>query len=245
MKEAVKPMLATLGKDPFDDSDWLFEIKWDGYRAIAETGGNETRLYSRNGLSFLEAYPAVAKELQQIKRKMVLDGEIVAVDERGRPDFQLLQHAAKEPSTAIAYQVFDLLQLDGMDLTDLPLVERKKLLRDALPKSGHLRYCDHVEARGKEFFMVVKAQELEGVIAKRMDSTYVEGVRSKAWLKIKNLMTQEVVIGGWTAPRNSRSHFGALLLGVYENGKLHYVGHTGTGFDEQTERAGCSRPTGT
>jgi len=234
VKDPVKPMLATLGEEPFDDDEWLFEIKWDGYRAVAETNGNSTRLYSRNGLSFLDAYPAISNELQAIKKKMILDGEIIAVDEHGLPDFQLLQHAAKDPSTAIAYQVFDILELDGQDLSDLPLVERKKILLEALPKSDHIRYCDHVEKRGKEFFTVVKAQELEGVIAKRMDGLYIKGLRSKGWLKIKNHLSQEVVIGGWTAPRNSRKHFGALLLGVYENGKLHYVGHTGTGFDART-----------
>lgn len=234
VKGAVKPMLATLGEDPFDDTDWLFEIKWDGYRAVAETKGKESRLYSRNGLSFLHAYPAIVNELRAIKENMVLDGEIIAVDELGRPDFQLLQHAAKEPSTAIAYQVFDILELGGKDMSDMPLAERKKALLQALPKSDHIRYCDHVIARGKEFFSVVKAQELEGVIAKRMDSRYVKGVRSKSWLKIKNHRSQEVVIGGWTAPRNSRKHFGALLLGVYEKGKLNYVGHTGTGFDARS-----------
>ena len=234
VKEGVKPMLATLGEEPFDDDEWLFEIKWDGYRAVAETNGKSTRLYSRNGLSFLDAYPAVAKDLQAIKKKMVLDGEVIAVDEFGRPDFQLLQHAAKDISTAIAYQVFDLLELDGKDLSDIPLVERKKILQEELPKSDHIRYCDHVKERGKEFFKLVKAQDLEGVIAKRMDGRYVKGVRSKTWLKIKNHHSQEVVIGGWTAPRNSRTHFGALLLGVYDGEKLRYVGHTGTGFDQRS-----------
>lgn len=234
VKDPVKPMLATLSEDAFDDDDWLFEIKWDGYRAIAETGGKKTRLYSRNGVSFLDAYPAITDELTGIKEKLVLDGEIVATDEQSHPDFQLLQHAAKDPSIAVSYQVFDLLQLDGKDLTDLPLVERKELLRETLPKSDHIRYCDHVEARGKEFFEVTKAQDLEGVIAKRKDGRYTEGVRSRTWLKIKNHHSSEVVIGGWTAPRNSRKHFGALLLGVFEKGKLRYVGHTGTGFDARS-----------
>jgi len=233
IKNGVKPMLATLGEESFDDDEWLFEIKWDGYRAVAETNGKNTRLYSRNGLSFLDAFPAVAKDLQTIKKKMILDGEVIAVNEHGHPDFQLLQHAAKEPSTAIAYQVFDIIELDGKDLSDLPLLERKKILQKELPKSDHIRYCDHVKERGKEFFKVVKAQDLEGVIAKRMDGRYLKGVRSKSWLKIKNHHSQEVVIGGWTAPRNSRKHFGALLLGVYDGGKLRYVGHTGTGFDQR------------
>lgn len=231
VNEPVKPMLATLGNEPFDDTDWLFEIKWDGYRAIAETGGKDVRLYSRNGLSFLDAYSAVSDDLRRIKKHMVLDGEITALDDSGKPDFQLLQHAADDPGTAIQYQVFDLLNLEGKDMTDLPLIERKKKLREVLPKSDHIRYCDHVETRGKEFFAAAKEQDLEGVIAKWKESTYVEGTRSRSWLKIKNHKSQEAVIGGFTAPRNSRAHFGALLLGVYKGNDLIPVGHTGTGFD--------------
>ncbi len=234
VRGAMKPMLATLVQEPFDDADWIFEIKWDGYRAIAETGVKELRLYSRNGLSFKDAYPAVSEDLQRINRHMVLDGEITAMDDQGRPNFQLLQHASSEPDTALVYNVFDLLELDGKDLRNKTLAERKKLLKDALPSSDHVKYCDHVDARGKEFFAVAKEQDLEGVIAKRKDGRYLEGKRSSGWLKIKNHRSQEAVIGGWTAPRNSRKHFGALLLGVYEKGKLIYVGHTGTGFNAET-----------
>ena len=168
-----------------------------------------------------------------MKVKMVLDGEIIAMKDNGQPDFQLLQYAAKDPDTAIAYQAFDLLEFDGKDITDLSLIERKKLLRDSLPKSDHIRYCDHVVAKGKEFFNEVQAKHLEGVIAKRMDGIYSAGLRSRSWLKIKDHRTQEVVVGGWTAPRSSRKYFGALLLGVYKDGKLQYVGHTGTGFDDR------------
>lgn len=231
VKDAMKPMLATLGKEPFDDKDWLFEIKWDGYRAVAETGDKDVRLYSRNGLSFVDAYSAVRDDLRRIKKNMVLDGEIIALDDSGKPDFQLLQHASNEPSTVIQYQVFDLLQLEGKDLADLPLIERKKMLSKVLPESHHIRYCDHVEERGKQFFELAKEHDLEGVIAKWKESTYVEGTRSRSWLKIKNHRSQEVVIGGFTAPRNSREHFGALLLGVYKGKDLIPVGHTGTGFD--------------
>lgn len=234
LKHFVKPMLASPDVPAFDDPDWLFEIKWDGYRAVAETGGKEVRLYSRNGLSFAEAYPAITAELSGIKRRMILDGEIVAVDQNGRPDFQLLQHAAAEADTALVYHVFDLLELDGKDLTSLPLIERKELLLRNLPIGEHVKYCDHISGRGKDFFAAAKAQDLEGIIAKRKDGTYHKGVRSKSWLKIKNHLAQEVVIGGYTAPRNSRQHFGALLLGVYEKDRLRYAGHTGTGFDARS-----------
>lgn len=233
VRHPVKPMLATLANEPFDGDDWIFEIKWDGYRAIAETG-RELRFYSRNGLSFVQAYPAISDELKSIKRSMVLDGEVVAQDENGRPDFQRLQHATTDPTAVLVYNVFDLLELDGKDLRGKPLLERKKLLREALPATDHIHYCDHVEARGKDFFRAVVEQDLEGMIAKRKNGKYLEGKRGDSWLKIKNHRSQEAVIGGWTEPRNSRKHFGALLLGVYKGDELHYVGHTGTGFDEAT-----------
>lgn len=229
--DPIKPMLASPDVQPFDDPGWVFEIKWDGYRAVAETGGKNLRLYSRNGLSFIEAYPDVVKELRAIRKRMVLDGEIVAINDRQRPDFQLLQHASLDPSTHLIYNVFDILELDGKDLTHLPLVERKKKLRAAIKDGVHVRYCDHVEAEGKAFFAAAVKQDLEGIIGKRKDSIYSKGVRGRNWVKIKNHNSQEAVIGGYTAPRNSRKHFGALLLGVYEKGKLVYVGHTGTGFD--------------
>ncbi|MEO8068293.1 MAG: DNA ligase D [Flavobacteriales bacterium] len=234
VKDFIRPMLASPDGEPFDDPDWLFEIKWDGYRAVAETGGRDLRLYSRNGLSFLEAYPDVVAELRSIRKRMVLDGEIVAINDRERPDFQLLQHASLDPTTHLVYYVFDLLRLDGKDLTHLPLIERKDKLRRVLKNGTHVRYCDHVEAKGRAFYSAAVQQDLEGVIGKRKESIYAVGVRSRNWMKIKNHRSQEAVIGGYTEPRNSRKHFGALLLGVYEKGELVYVGHTGTGFDARS-----------
>lgn len=244
VKAAIKPMLASPEVEPFDDPDWLFEIKWDGYRAIAETGGQGLRLYSRNGLSFLDAYADVTDALRKMKRKAVLDGEIVALDAEGRPDFQLLQQANQEQATHVVYYVFDLLELDGKDLTDLPLVQRKKLLRALVKDGTHMRFCDHVQERGTGFFAAAVKQDLEGIIGKRADSTYAKGMRSKSWVKIKHHHTQEAVIGGYTAPRNSRKHFGALLLGVYKKDEFVYVGHTGTGFNERSldELIGAMKP---
>lgn len=244
LKNFVKPMLASPDTPAFDDPDWLFEIKWDGYRAIAETGGKDVRLYSRNGLSFAEGYPPITEELRRIKLPMVLDGEIVALNDEGHPDFQRLQHAADGNEITLVYHVFDLLELDGKDITSLPLIERKELLLKALPIGEHIRYCDHISGRGKDFFKAAQEQDLEGIIAKRKDSTYHRGVRSKSWLKIKNHRSQETVIGGYTAPRNSRKHFGALMLGVYEKNKLIYVGHTGTGFHARSlkELAAAMKP---
>lgn len=215
---AVKLVLTTLSDTAFDDPGWIFEIKWYGYRAIAETGGKGLRLYSRNGLSFKEAYPAIMADLVRITEHTVLDGEISAMDDEGRPDFQLLQHAGSSPSTPLVYQVFDLLEHQGRDLRELPQIKRKEMLRAALADSDHVRYCDHVDGRGKAFFEAVERQDLEGMIAKWKDAPYREGKRSTAWLKVKHQRTQEVVIGGYTAPRDSRKYFGALLLGIHDKG---------------------------
>jgi bifunctional non-homologous end joining protein LigD len=228
-------MLATLSDKPFDNPNWLFEIKWDGYRAIAELNGKEgNRLYSRNGLDFSVLYPVVFGELKKIKHKAVIDGEIVALDDKGMPGFQNLQQYGQNPQTVLQYYVFDILSLDGHNIEDQPLVERKELLRQLLPESDIIRYCDHVQEQGNAFFKAVQKQGLEGMIAKRADSTYHEGVRTDSWLKIKHVITDEAVIVGYTEPRGGRKYFGALVLGAYEKGKLVYIGHTGTGFTQKT-----------
>jgi len=228
---ALKPMLATLHVEPFDDPDWLFEIKWDGYRAIAETSEGVPKLYSRNGLAFNDRFPSVANALRGIKRHLVLDGEIVAMDEHGKPSFQGLQRDSDLP---LIYYVFDLLKVGDEAIHDKPLHERKALLRKFLKDGPVIRYCDHVVGKGKAFFAATQKQDLEGAIAKHKDSTYAFGYRSKQWLKWKNHRTMEVVIGGYTAPRNSRQHFGSLLLGVFDEKRLRYIGHAGTGFNAGT-----------
>jgi bifunctional non-homologous end joining protein LigD len=227
------PMLAQIGDKPFDDTDWLFEVKWDGYRAVAEVSKNEVRLYSRNGLSFIDLYAPIAKELKKIKDDVMLDGEIVVLDEHSKPSFQKLQHYDENRNRPLVYYVFDCLRYKNKDLTDLPLEERKHILEKLLPKSNIIRYSDHVENDGIDFFHRVSEMGLEGMIAKKKRSIYTEGKRSNDWLKIKNQNTQEAIIAGFTAPRRSRSYFGALILGVYEKGKLKYIGHTGTGFTEK------------
>ena len=231
----IKPMLASLKKDnqPFSDKDWAFEIKWDGYRAIAEVK-NPFRLYSRNGLNFEERYAPVALALKEQKHDMILDGEIVAYNDKGMPDFQTLQHYQEQPDAPLIYHVFDLLYLNGYSTESLPLLERKELLKKALKQNAVVQYCDHVLEDGKGFFKELVKADLEGMIAKKADSTYAEGYRSTEWLKIKYHNTEEVVIAGYTAPRGSRSKFGALILGRYKEGRLTYAGHTGTGFDEAT-----------
>ncbi len=231
-------MLATLADKPFDDRGWVFEIKWDGYRAIAERKNELIQLYSRNGLSFSEKFPPIADALVSLKHNAILDGEIVLLDKNNRPSFQKLQHYGENKALPILYYIFDLLFIDKKDIRHLPLLQRKELLQALLKKTGNdlLRYCDHVEEQGIAFFESAKNASLEGIIAKKMDSKYVCNTRSKDWLKIKNVNTREGIIVGYTKPRNSRKYFGALILAQFKNNKLVYMGHTGTGFTQKTLR---------
>lgn len=224
-------MLATLTDAAFDSSEWVFEIKWDGYRTIATVQDGEVHLESRNNLSFDEKFAPVAEALAGLKHDVVLDGEVVVLDDHGRASFQLLQTYAKTQSGSIVYYVFDVLWVDGRDVTELPLLDRKALLKDLLPENDVIRYSDHIDERGKAFYNAAEKQGLEGIMAKKADSTYALGYRSKNWLKIKTHKRQEAVIAGYTEARGSRSHFGALILGMYKDDQLVYIGHTGTGFD--------------
>ncbi|MFT3883342.1 MAG: non-homologous end-joining DNA ligase [Gemmatales bacterium] len=228
----IKPMLATLVAEPFDKEGWLFEIKWDGYRAIAEMQKRLVRLYSRNQKSFVEDYPILVEALKHVKGPAVLDGEIVVVDEKGRPSFQLMQNYRCTGLGELRYYVFDLLSYRGENFKRKPLWMRKQQLRKMLKEHKLLYYSDHVETQGVEYFKAASAMNMEGIIAKEANSYYEEGIRSKSWLKIKLQKVQEAVIGGFTKPTGNRHRFGALVLGYYQNGKLIYAGHTGGGFDE-------------
>lgn len=233
MPRKVKPMLASEVDHPFDRPGWLFEVKWDGYRAIAEVElEGEVKLYSRNQLSFNERYHSIIKDLKKLGRACVLDGEVVVIDDEGRSQFQWLQDYAKGKKGTLLYYAFDLLYLDGHDLRMLPLKQRKGILERIIPPESRIRFSGHVEERGCDFYEAVTDQALEGMMAKNAASPYEEGRRSREWLKVKHLLQQDVVIGGYTEPRNSRKHFGALVLGVCEDDDLVYVGHTGGGFNE-------------
>lgn len=235
MPHNVKPMLAVETDDPFDRPGWLFEVKWDGYRAIAEVEAEgDVRLYSRNQLSFNERYPAIVQDLRGLGHAAVLDGEVVTVDEEGRSQFQWLQDYQSSPRGTLLYYVFDLLYLDGHDLRRLPLRLRKEILRQIIPPDTRIRFSDHLEDRGCAFFDAAVSEDLEGMMAKNGDCPYEEGRRSPEWVKVKHLHHQAAVIGGYTEPRNSRKHFGALVLGVYDGDDLVYVGHTGGGFDDKS-----------
>jgi DNA ligase D-like protein (predicted ligase)/DNA ligase D-like protein (predicted 3'-phosphoesterase) len=230
MPHAIKPMLATLVRKPFDHPDWLFEVKWDGYRTVAEIRDGDVALYSRNLISLNQKYVPIVDALRKFSFEAVLDGEIVVVDDRGQPDFQLLQNYQKSGSGHLLYYVFDLLHFQGHDLTSLPLLRRKELLKKILPASPKIRFSDHVWSDGILFFNVVKEKGLEGIIAKHAQSTYQIGRRSRQWLKVKTQLTQEGVIAGFTEPRGGRRYFGTLVLGVFERDELIYIGHSGGGF---------------
>ena len=234
LKDFIKPMLAQSEEKAFDHKDWVFEIKWDGYRAVADLREKEIQLYSRNGLSYSDKFSKIAKALDDQTHQMVLDGEIVAFNSEGKPDFQTLQKIGENPNLAMTYQVFDLLWLNGHSTENLTLVQRKELLKEALIENEVIKYCEHIPEKGIDFFDQIKKMDLEGMIAKKADSTYSEGVRSSDWLKIKFQNTEDVLICGFTEPNGGRKNFGAIILGTYINGKLEYCGHAGTGFSDKT-----------
>jgi bifunctional non-homologous end joining protein LigD len=230
MPHNIKPMLATLVKEPFDHPDWIFEVKWDGYRAIAEIRDEGVSLYSRNHISLNKKFFPIAESLRKFSFEAVLDGEIVVVDDRGHPDFQMMQNYQKSGSGHLLYYVFDLLHFHRHDLTNLPLLRRKELLKKILPPSPRIKFSDHVSKEGVLFFNVVRKKGLEGIMAKHSQSAYRLGRRSRQWLKVKTRLTQEGVIAGFTAPKGGRKYFGSLVLGAFEGSELIYIGHSGGGF---------------
>lgn len=232
LPQGMKPMLAGLAPGPFDHPDWIYEVKWDGYRAIAEVRKGRVALQSRNGISFNKRFAPVAEALAKLDFDAVLDGEIVVVDENGRSNFQLLQHS--EPGGGrLLYYVFDLLHFQGHDLTGLPLLRRKELLKKVLPPSPRFRFSEHIAKDGMLFFAAARENGLEGILAKHGASRYEPGRRTREWLKVKARLTQEAVIAGFTEPRGGRKHFGALVLGVYDGAAFSYIGHAGGGFSAQ------------
>ena len=227
-------MLAKEAENAFDDNNWIFEIKWDGYRAIAEVTANDVKFYSRNGISFKNSYPIIFEELKKIKQKIVLDGEIVVLNEGGKSDFQKLQHYGENPEYPLCYYVFDILSFNTKDICDHPLIERKKLLKKILKETDVIKYSDHIVGKGINFFKAAQEKELEGIMGKKADSAYYKGKRSSEWLKIKHHHSQEAIIVGFTEPTGGRKYFGALVLAIKDGDKFKYVGHTGSGFTEKT-----------
>ena len=235
MPHDIKPMMAKLTDEPFDGEDWIYELKWDGYRAIAAVQKGQVMLYSRSGKSYGEKYPPIVESLKKLGQDAVLDGEIVVLNEEGYASFQQLQNDQNTPSEQLYFCVFDLLYLGGEDLRPLPLVERKERLAALLSTElERVRYSDHVVGQGTEFFKEAQRKHIEGIMAKKADSPYRTGKRSGEWLKIKIHLRQEGVIGGFTKPKGKRKHIGALLLGVFEGGRLTYVGQSGSGFNSRS-----------
>jgi len=243
--EKIKPMLAEISK-PFNDENFIFEIKFDGTRTIAYINKEkkEVRFLNRRGTWFENRYPEMKELWKDVEAKQViLDGELVVFKE-GKPDFYLLaerEHVGSKARAEILSKinpatlvVFDILHLDGKDLIELPLIERKKILENVVRESERILISAYVVGEGKKFFEEVKAKGLEGIIAKRIDSTYEIGKRSRNWLKIKALNSLDAIICGYTLGEGEREkYFGALLLGAMHEGKLRYIGRVGTGWDKR------------
>ena len=232
----VKPMKATLVDEPFDDPDWLYEVKWDGYRAVAFINNGDVQLVSRNNLSFDKFYPIVAA-LKKWKINAVIDGEVLVLNDKGISNFGALQNWRSEADGQLVYYVFDILWYEGKNLMGLPLRDRLAILKDILPTDNDsIRQSKVFEANGVEFFNAAERIGLEGIIAKKASSVYTSDLRSRKWLKIKVHRRQEVVIAGFTKNQGTSKPFSALALGVYDNGTLRYVGKVGTGFNDKMQK---------
>jgi bifunctional non-homologous end joining protein LigD len=237
MPEKIKPMLATLVNEPFDDPDWTYEVKWDGYRSIAYINKGSVELSSRNNKSFTEKYYPLVNTMKEWTVNAVLDGEILVIGKDGKANFGALQNWRSEADGDLVYYAFDLLWYEGKDIMGLPLSERQAILKEILPTNDdHVRLSQVFTASGLEFFEAAKKMQLEGIMAKKSSSTYHPDARSKDWLKVKVNQRQEVVIGGFTKNEGSSKTFSSLLLGVYQNGKLEYVGKVGTGFNAKKQK---------
>lgn len=242
MPRYLEPMKATLATTPFRGEDWLFEVKWDGYRVEAVVRDGKVDLFTRNGNDASAYFPQpLAPPTWIAAREAIVDGEVVALDQQGRPDFSLLQEHLGEgrsggSAAPLVYQAFDLLYLDGRSLLDVPLEQRKRLLEAVLRPNAGVRYSSHVETEGIAFFEAVAAQGLEGVVAKRRRSGYEPGKRVATWLKVKVRPEQELVVGGWTPGEGSAKELGAVAVGVYEGDRLRFAGKVGSGFDARARR---------
>lgn len=243
MPAKIEPMKATLVDAPFSRTGWIFENKWDGVRAVCFIRNGVVKLVSRNQKDMSIRYPELADMAKAVKGKeVILDGEIVVLDKGGRVDFQLLQSRfgltnkqeidRLRRTQKIVYYLFDLMYLDGYDLRDAILLDRKAALKSILKTSTRIKFSGHIKDNGVEFFRKAEQAKLEGIMAKNGKSKYEER-RSNEWLKIKTQQRQEVIIVGFTEPQGSREHFGALHVAAYNGKKLQSLGHVGTGFDRK------------
>ena len=238
MPARIDPMLATLASKPFSDPRWLFEIKWDGYRVQAVVKDKAVKILTRNMHDAETYFPRLLSPPTWIvAEEAIVDGEVVALDDLGRPDFGLLQERlGQKGAPGLVYQAFDLLYLDGRSLLDVPLEDRKRLLKSVLKEHPRVRYAAHIEGEGLAFHAAAQSQGLEGVVAKLRNSRYEPGKRSPAWLKLKIRPEQEFVVGGWTPGEGNARDLGAVVVGVYEGTQLKFAGKVGSGFDAKTRR---------
>jgi bifunctional non-homologous end joining protein LigD len=233
----IIPMLAKSVEIPFNKQGWIFEIKWDGYRAIAEIRPDELRFYSRHGISIINHYPSIEANLSKISSQVILDGEIVALDNKGQPDFNLLQNYIKTQKGTIVYYVFDILYISNHYLFQCPLSKRKIFLHHNIPEFTHIKHSNYIEEYGISFFDAAKANHLEGIVAKDVSSFYYPGLRTDAWQKIKVFKSLDVVIGGFIKTDGYRSGIKSLLAGIIKNGAYIYIGNIGGGFTEDDLRS--------
>ncbi len=232
----IEPMLATLVDKPFDEDGWLYEIKWDGYRAVSFINKGNVEIRSRNDKSFNDKFYPVTEALKELKVNAVVDGEVVVVNEKGIADFGALQNWRSEADGELYYYLFDVIWFDGKDLSQLSLENRRIILDTIIPEGGIIKLSESFKESGIAFFETVKKMGMEGMIAKKADSTYLSGGRSKEWIKIKANKRQEMVIGGFTRNDDTAKLFSSLLVGVFENKKLIYTGKIGTGFNEKMQQ---------
>jgi bifunctional non-homologous end joining protein LigD len=230
MPASIAPMLCTLTKEPLDDPDYLFEIKWDGYRIISYVRKGRVRMDSRSAKDYTARYPPIVAALKELGYDAVIDGEVVVFNEEGAPDFDALQ-VYNGHDTAISYCVFDLLWLDGYNLMGLPLTERKVLLAELVKGSPVFQVSESFDD-GPGLYKEMLARNLEGIVAKKRDSSYQPGARGNDWLKTPTRKRQEFVIGGWAESDKNRS-FKSLLFGAYKKGKLEWIGRSGGGYKQQ------------
>jgi bifunctional non-homologous end joining protein LigD len=235
----IDPMLATLVDKPVDEDGWVYEVKWDGYRALGYMHDGAVEIRSRNNKSFNEKFYPVFNALKEWNIDAIVDGEIVVVNDKGVPDFGDLQNWRSEADGHLAYYLFDILWLDSRDLMNEPLHERRNILHDVVESNKHdertIKVSENFEATGSEFFALADKLGLEGIMAKREDSKYIPGLRTKDWLKIKTEKRQEAIIGGYTLNEGTNKKFSALLLGVYDGGKFQFITPVGTGFSNKLQ----------
>ena len=234
-KDPVKPMLASTAKDIFNDPEWIYELKWDGYRVIAHIDNGKVHIQSRNGISYNSKFPQLVRDLENIPHEVILDGELVIVDKNGIPDFQKLQNFNASTPGSLKFYVFDMLFLNGHSMLNLKLLERKSLIGEVLENTEIAVYCDHIEGMGTAFYHKAIDAGMEGVMAKKADSTYTPNYRTEKWLKIKAVESREAIICGYTDSEGAV--FGSLILGIKdEAGELKYVGNCGTGFSNKVQK---------